>query len=176
MNNPAKIRLLSTIMIVFVSLFFVFWTVEYFDRIYTHIVVADWSEYTFIDATFEKTISVQTLFFLFYLPVIAAAFWSFQYATRVLLNFRKLEVFTLKAAKDVKFLGIGFVLVAIVDTLIPMFERPLMTLWNEAGPLAPRYFYDAGDITIGLAGIGFFMLGWVMQEACKLETENKAFV
>lgn len=71
------------------------------------------------------------------------------------------------------------------DTLLGAYAHFVPT-WGNAplqervegsvGYVAPSYYFDPGDITVFLCGVGFFLVGWLLQEGGRIEAENRGFV
>jgi len=171
-----RLALVSSIMILAVAAFGLFWTVEYTLRIYQWVFVRDWSDWPIIDADLEITTAMRWSVVPLYIPVYAVSFMALGCALCLLNLFRQGVVFDLRAVRFIVWLGVALVGVCIVDTFVPMLEYPLFTRWNADGFQTVGYIYDAGDITIGLAGMGFVLFGWIMREAILIARENEAFV
>jgi len=76
------------------------------------------------------------------------------------------------------------------DTLVDYWDHSLLT-WNNTGQggtmpdgtlsaakmyLAPNYHYDSGDVALFLCGLGFYLIGYVLDVAQRIEAENKEIV
>ena len=115
---------------------------------------------------------------------------AFASGIRLLDLFRRDEYFTPKTVRMIQWVGLILSASMIWDTIIDFVDQSLLTwyntgqggvtaegAWAEAKMyLPPAYHYDSGDIALLLCGLGFFLIGYVLQVAQKLEAENKAFV
>lgn len=72
--------------------------------------------------------------------------------------------------------GLALIGILIVDTYIPAFEAKFLSQWNSGKSLPAKYYFDSADITIGLAGLGFCLIGWVLKEAILLKQENESII
>ena len=126
----------------------------------------------------EITVSVwqRLLYGAAWLSVIVPSLVASYYAVKLLGKFRVGEYFTLVTTRYLRNLGFALMVAMIGDTLLPILVRMILSARNPDGMLGPRYFYDAGDISLFLAGFGFAIIGWVFHEARKIQIENQEFV
>lgn len=176
MSRLKRIQMLSRALIWAVSAFMGWWSYEYAHRIWDNILTAEWGMYNGVDDALIMTTAMRVWAVAYYAPVVIIAFVSYWFAVRLLYLYRQGVIFDVRAARALMGLGWAFVGIALVDTFITATERWFLTLWNADGPLAPRYYYDAGDITIGLAGLGFCLIGWITREGLFLVRENEGFI
>lgn len=171
-----RISRLAFVLSLLVIAFLVLWTVEYADRIYGHLFLRDWANYRFVDNNVEITRAMRLWAVPIYVPVFVAAYASGFFALRLLRFMRRLELFEMKTVNALMALGAALLGVAVVDTYVVMAELRYLTQWNDGGSVPWRFIYDAGDITIGLAGLGFVLMGWVTREAMLIDQEMQEIV
>ena len=171
-----RMMLMALVMMSLVAIFGIAWTVEYTLRIHDAVFMQDWSKWPFVDDGIEITSMMRAAALTMYIPIFLIAFFSIGTAMMTLNFFRQGRFFDTQAARYLILTGCSLIAIGIADTLMAMFELVFYTQWNAEGPVAPRYVYDAGDITIALAGIGFLLFGGIMREAVLLARENEAYV
>ncbi|MCH2163584.1 MAG: hypothetical protein MK098_02880 [Marinovum sp.] len=171
-----RISNVAKILMVAVVVFALFWTVEYTLRIIHHVGYSDWTQWRAVEESVVITPGMRALVALFYVPVFVVALASFCYAMRLLQFYRAGIIFDHGPAVALIGVGLSMVGVAVVDTYVYAFEETLLSAWNSDGPVSPRYYYDPGDITIALAGVGFCLIGWITREGVRMREENEGFV
>lgn len=171
-----RITRLAFVLQLLVIAFTVLWSVEYVNRLYGHLFVQDWANYWFVDDTVEVTPAMRLWAIPIYIPVFLPAYAGAYFAFRLLGFMRRLQLFRLETTKALMGLGGSLLVVAVIDTYVVVAERWHLTQWNAAGADRWQFFYDAGDITIGLAGLGFILMGWVTREAMLIEQDLQEIV
>ena len=174
--HKQRISRVASILLIVVNIFAILWTVEYCFRIIPHVGWADWGRWRGVDDDLVITWWMRFLVGWFYVPVFFVAFGSFYFARRLLKAYERGVIFDERTAGSLIFLGLFMIGVGLVDTYVYAFELTLLSAWNDDGPVMPRYWYDAGDITIALAGAGFCLVGWVTREGLRMQRENESFV
>ena len=124
------------------------------------------------------------------ITVILAGSLNFAAALWLLILIRRGEYFTFRSTRAISILGWAFIFMTVWDTIYAAILTPVLT-WNNtntAGTLAdgtvspaipyigPSYYYDPGDISLALCGLGFALMGYVLTVARALEDEAKAYV
>ena len=163
-------------MMVAVSIYGVVWTVEYLWRLYRNVFSQDWATWPIVRDDLLMGTEHYVSAALFYLPVIFVAMATV-FSALILLNYyRKGVIFDERPAQALRWLGLSFIGIMLVDTYVFAFERWFYTLWNPEHREPIRYVYDAGDITIAFAGLGFWMIGWITREGVRMREENEGFI
>lgn len=101
----------------------------------------------------------------------------------VLLNMRNLfgryaagEVLTAACADHIRQIGTGFVVISILNLLIPTAQALVLTLGNPAGSRALMVQISPDSMGFLLAGGLLVAIGWAMTEAARAAEENAGFV
>ena len=163
-------------MMVAVSIYGVIWTVEFGLRLYRNVFSQDWATWPFVRNDLVMGVEHYVSAALFYLPVFFVAFGTVFSSLVVLNYYRKSIIFDERPAKALRWLGLSFIGIMVVDTYVFGFERWFYTLWNQELREPIRYVYDSGDIRIAFAGIGFWMVGWITREGLRMREENEGFI
>lgn len=171
-----RIRILSTIVMILVGIFCLYWTYDYSVRIIPHITTADWSTYNIVDNNLAITTQMRIIAALFYAPVYITAFVSYYYALRLLNSYRQGIIIDIRPAYYLMGLGLSLLAVIIVETFIASFEGAFLSQWNQTHQIPVEYYFDSLDLTVAFAGLGFCLVGWVTREAILMKEEVEAFV
>jgi len=172
-----RIRVFSTVLLVLIGLYGIFWYAEYSSRVIPHVFLNDWSTYGWADDSLKTTLGMRLTAFMIYLPFYLVSAIQFTSAFLLLNCYRKLIIFDLRPARYLMVLGVSLALVLPMDGLIVAYEPVFFSQWNTLQPrLSPQFEYDAGDFSIAFAGLGFLLIGWITREGLLLRRENEAFV
>lgn len=180
-----RLRRVATLLQYAVLAFVTFWSyllldwaipVIFTDAIHTH---------RFVETGAEVTVLMRVIYGGLWLSVLVAGWVGAAFAVRMSRQIRAGHYFTDKTARDIKWLGLSLVAAMICDTILAAFGHSVLT-WGNApkvpglpgsiGYVPPSYYFDSGDITVMLCGIGFFLVGWLLQEGGRIEAENRGFV
>jgi hypothetical protein len=185
----ARIKVASTVLLACVVCFAVYWLKNLAVNVTPYVVGAKIYEVTTvvdIDGTLHSayvvdpriTVSVfqRVLYGASWMAMIIPSLIAFYFAIQLLSRIRQGDYFTLVTTRYLRNLGVAVMVAMIGDTLLPILVRMILSYRNIDGMLGPRYFYDAGDISLFLAGFGFAIIGWVFHEARKIQIENQEFV
>lgn len=171
-----RIQTVSIVMIVLISLFGLFWAIEYSYRLGVHLFVKDWSTFPMVDDGFVMTTGRMLLACLYYSPVYIVSFSAIGSALLLFNRYRQGFIFDQRTSLYLIAVGISLIGIFAFDTIISATELSFMSHWNADGAVAIRYKYDPSDIVIAISGIGFCLLGWISREALRLKLENDSFV
>ncbi|GEM_PF-4635618 len=185
----ARIKVASTVLLACVVFFAAYWLKNLAMTVTPYVVGAKIYEVTTvvdIDGTLHSayvvdpriTVSVfqRVLYGAAWMAVIIPSLIAFYFAIQLLSRIRQGDYFTLVTTRYLRNLGVAVMVAMIGDTLLPILVRMILSYRNIDGMLGPRYFYDAEDISLFLAGFGFAIIGWVFHEARKIQIENQEFV
>jgi hypothetical protein len=185
----ARIKVASTVLLACTVFFAAYWLKNLAVNVTPYVMGAKIYEVTTvvdIDGTLHSvyvvdpriTVSVfqRVLYGAAWMAVIIPSLIAFYFAIQLLSRIRQGDYFTLVTTRYLRNLGVAVMVAMIGDTLLPILVRMILSYRNIDGMLGPRYFYDAGDISLFLAGFGFAIIGWVFHEARKIQIENQEFV
>lgn len=171
-----RIESMALVLMGLVAVTGLIWTIQYVREFTDAVFLHDWRDWEFVDDTVSVTLPMRISMALFYLPMLFFGCANTILALLLLNLFRQSIFFDPRAAKRIMLLGLSMVGAMIVDTAIWVFAIPLYSRWNSDGPVALEYYYDPGDIVIGLAGLGFVLCGSLMREAILIARENEGVV
>jgi hypothetical protein len=185
----ARIKVASTVLRACTVFFAAYWLKNLAVNVTPYVVGAKIYEVTTvvdIDGTLHSayvvdpriTVSVfqRVLYGASWMAMIIPSLIAFYFAIQLLSRIRQGEYFTLVTTRYLRNMGFALMLATLCDTILPTLVRMILSARNPDGMLGPRYFYDAGDISLFLAGFGFAIIGWVFHEARKIQIENQEFV
>lgn len=95
---------------------------------------------------------------------------------RLLADYRKGEIFTLRASARLRFIGWMVVLLMPGTMLAEALSGTLMRLWSEPGTLEVTASIGDGEVFALVFGLLFVVVGHVMYQAIEISEENRAFV
>ncbi|MEM9973545.1 MAG: hypothetical protein AAF771_05150 [Pseudomonadota bacterium] len=171
-----RIEIMALALMGLVAVTGVIWATWYLREAGHAVFVQDWNEWEFVDDTVSVTSAMRFSMALFYLPMLVIGCANAIFAVLLLNLFRKSIFFDPRAAKRIMLLGTSMVGTMLADTAIWVFAIPLYSRWNADGPAALKFYYDPGDIVIGVAGLGFVLCGFLMKEAIAIARENEGVV
>lgn len=180
-----RLRLVTEFLILAILGFTAFWVVD---------VVSSVADVVFTDAIYglrvveanaEVTFLMRFLYGGLWCSVVAIGLFASLYAIAMLNRIKGGQYFGVATAKSMKQFGAALSLCMIADTILAAFSRSILT-WGNApfdgnidgsvGYIGPSYFYDPGDITAFFCGVGFFIVGWLLEEGGRIEDEFRAIV
>lgn len=139
----------------------------------------------FVETEANVTLLMRAVFGGLWLGTIALGLLASFYAVRMLNQIRVGQYFSLRTARNMKQFGAALSITMIMDTILAAYAHSVLT-WGNApfnpgvqgsiGYVAPSYYYDPGDITAFFCGVGFFIVGWLLEEGGRIEEEFKAIV
>ena len=171
-----RIEIMARVLMGLVAITGLVWTYLYVRDVTDAVFLQDWSAWPFVDETLSVTISMRLSMLPIYIPMLVFGLGNIVFALLLLNLFQKSIFFDPRAAKWIKLLGLSMVGAMISDTLLWLVARPLYSRWNADGPVALDYYFDNGDIVIGLAGLGFVLCGSLMREAIVIAQETEGLV
>ena len=178
--QSARIRTISTVLMVLVGLFWVVWLANLLRWYVPFVFQGGMQNHPWVEPGVIVSTGQYTAYGIVWGLVVAASCVAFWLALRLLRDLRAGAYFSIEACEKVQRFGLSLVAVMAADTILGMAISPILT-WGNApdGPVGRRsfeYFFDSGDITIALCGLGFYGLGWVFQIGFEIERENREFV
>ena len=180
--NPRmnRVRTLTTAMIALTALFFVYWNIMIVSWMVPFVFGEGMQNGAWVDEGVVVSFGQRAIYFAMWLIVVAAAWFTFFSAFRMLATFRNGAFFTIETCRKIQSFGAGLVAVIVCDTLFSIFRLPIMSWANPAdgatGNISPSFYFDSGNITIFLCGLGFFVVGWVLHEGAQMAEENQGFI
>ncbi len=135
-----------------------------------------WLEDSWVDPNAVIASSTRWVFFaLWTLPVVCGTY-GYLSGVRLALTVRTGVLFEPKVARLLMHMG-GGVTASALTKIFAACLSPMIKSWhNPDGPLPLRFWYSSEDYGLVVCGIGFIVMGLVIQEAIKLARENEAFV
>lgn len=178
--QTARIRTISTVLIVLVSSFFIVWITQLLGWLVPFLFQGAMQDHPWVEPGVEVSLGQMIAYGALWFTVVGISCAAFWVALRLLFDLRAGAYFSIEACQKVQRFGLTLVGVMVADTVLGLAIAPILTWGNDPnGPIGQRgfeYYYDSGDITIALCGLGFYSLGWVFQAGFEIERENREFV
>jgi len=184
-TRARRLRLVATLLLIATVLFTILWSWLLLRWVVPQVFGDLIYENYFVEEGAQVTIMMRAIYGSLWFITIGAGLVGAGFAVQMLWRVRAGEYFTERTALSIKRFGLALVAAMICDTVLAAFGHSVLT-WGNAplvvgaegsiGYVPPTYYYDSGDITVLLCGIGFFLIGWILQEGGRIETENRGFV
>lgn len=171
-----RVEIMAVALMALVAVTGTIWAIWYVQEVGHAVFVQDWNEWDFVDDTVSVTFAMRLSMVPLYLPMLVLGCANATLAMLLLNLFRKSVFFDPRAAKRIRLLGMSLVATMLVDTAIWVLAIPLYSRWNAEGSADLKFYYDPGDIVIGLAGLGFVLCGLLMKKAILIARENDGVV
>lgn len=172
----ARVRKSTTLMIGAVGAFCVVFSISLLGHIFSYTFGVGMQNNGWVDEGAVITLGQRVAYFCAWAVVMCLAWFAFFAAFRVLISLRSGAFFAVETCRRLQTFGASLVAVIIADFFLGLVQVPIITWANADGGRALALSVDNGDITIGLCGVGFLVIGWVFSEGALIAEENKGFV
>lgn len=173
-----RIKHIATAICVATLVFSLSWSLQILSWLLPLLFADDkvWHALNWTDQTAEISLTIRVCYALLW-SVLLATGWTLTYFTiRLMLTLRKGHYFSLNTAYLIKAVGGTLSMFALNDTLFATLSPVILSLNAANGPAALQYWFDSGDITMFICGLGFVLVGVVAKEAFKIAQENESFL
>ena len=184
-KRERRLNLIANLLIYAIYLFTAYWVTRLLIFLIPQVFTDQIYRSGLVEPEAVVTLTMRMAYGFLWFVVVALGLLTAFFALRMLRLIKQKQYFSQETAANLQ--RVGWVLAAsmIADTILSAFI-PTILSWNNApfdpnvvgsiGNIAPRYYYDPGDITAFLCGISFFLIGWLLEEGRRIEAENKEFI
>lgn len=109
-------------------------------------------------------------------PAALAMLWTLQRMHLLFRQFRQREVLTHRAARLIRQIGTGLLLVAVFRILAHPVQSLVLTLPAPVGSRMVSVNFSSSDLGFLLAAGLMVVIGWAMEDAARAADENRSFV
>lgn len=116
-----------------------------------------------------------TYTFVWLLPVGFGLFAVYA-ALQTVLLVRNGILFDNRISRRLRQVGVGTSASGFADFCGNLLSPTLLSLTNPGGPEPVQWYFDSEPAGLIVCGGGFYLIGWIIAEACRLADENEGFV
>jgi hypothetical protein len=173
-----KIRTLSTIALVVLAPYLIFYPYEALDyqARMAFLEPGLWEAHRWVMPETKVAPSTKAVYFLIWLVPTAFGLGAILTALSIAQLFRTGIIFDDIVAKRILQLGRCTVASPFTAMLAGSVTPVLISWHNSDGPMALRFWYSAPNLSLVLCGLAFILMGAVLREGIIMARENEAFV
>lgn len=184
-NRLRRLKAVSKLLTLAIICFTIYWCTSLLSWVLPWIFTDAIYQSRFVEVDANVTLLMRVTYGSLWLGMIALGLLASWFAVRMLNQIRAGNYFGLETARQMKRFGAVLSMSMIMDTIVGAFAHSVLTWGNvptytglpgSVGYIAPSYYYDPGDITAFFCGVGFFIVGWLLEEGGRIEEEFKAIV
>lgn len=135
-----------------------------------------WLSDGWVDPNATIAPTTRGIFLLLWIMAPLFGLFSYGWAIRALLVMRAGHLFDLRTARSIFQVGFWLSMSALAQ-IVGACLSPMIKSWhNPQGPLPLRFWYSSEVFALVFCGLGFILLGKILQEAIRIARENEEFV
>lgn len=186
-----RITYMSTAIMILAALFWLFW-IYWVTGWMLKLTFNDtfWNGLRLVESHAERSITGRLGYACLSVATLITGCAAFAAGLNLLNHIRRGHYFTVGSCRAIRWFGIALLAAMAMDTVFDTLDHVFLswdntntavTLENGSLSLArpfipPRFEFDSGDISLALCGLGFALLGYVLEIARGLEDETRAYV
>lgn len=118
----------------------------------------------------------RALYLAIWMLPIAFGLFAVACALRLLRRIQQGTLFDADISRWLRLLGIGTSGSGVADFVGNLVTPQVMSWNNPDGPVPFQWYFDSEPAGLIVCGGGFYLIGWIMAEACRIADENEGFI